>query len=354
MTSLHVARTTYHDMNAAPAEDDEREAFVALNPLGFFIRPPPPQHQLDAFQTPDELLFQAIHMGAAEVDVEKWKLVVTGLVEKPFALTLPQLRSLPAKSVTSFHECFGSPLKPATTALWRIGNVTWTGVPLHTLLAMAMPKAQATYVWSEGLDRGKFGGVEADRYQKDLPIEKALSPEVLVAYEMNSEPLSKNRGAPARLVVPGWFGTNSTKWLSKLMVSDRRAPGPFTTTFYNEHHPPDDPEIESRPIWNVQPNSMIIRPCSDSVLCGPEMTVEGWAWAHDGVDNVGVSVDEGETWTQAETEMRTEFSWQRFRARLELASRSYTVLARATSLEGKRQPLGEGRNHVHRVSIRVE
>lgn len=336
-----------------PEEDEERKAFLYRDPATFFIRHPPPPHELDTFLTDDDKLFQTIHMGGAEVSLEKWMLVVEGMVEWPYALTLDQLQRLPSKTITSFHECYGSPLQPPTKALRRIGNVRWTGVPLSRLLAQAKPKPQARFVWSEGLDRGEFAGVKADRYQKDLPLEKALSSEVLVAYAMNSQPLNKNRGGPVRLVVPGWFGTNSTKWLSKLSVQDRRAPGPFTTTFYNEHYPPDDPTCESRPIWKVQPNSMIVTPAPDSNLPGPEVSVEGWAWSCDTLEDVSVSADEGETWVRAAMDSRTEFSWQRFRAKLKLSSGKHTILSRAKSSDGRMQPLGEGRNHVHRVSISV-
>ena len=184
-------------------------------------------------------------------------------------------------------------------------------------------------------------------------MEKALSSEVLVAYAMNSQPLNKNRGGPVRLVVPGWFGTNSTKWLSKISVQAERAPGPFTTTFYNERYPLDDPTCVSRPIWKVQPNSMIVTPAPESTLSGPEVSVEGWAWSCDSVAEVNVSADEGKTWVRAYLDSRTEYSWQRFRAKMILPRGDHTILSRARSPQGRTQPLGEGRNHVHRVPVSV-
>ncbi|KAK5163911.1 uncharacterized protein LTR77_010306 [Saxophila tyrrhenica] len=335
------------------AEDEERSAFVKLDPAGFFIRHPPPPHELDSFITDDDSLFQTIHMGAAVVDESKWRLVVSGLVSNPFSLTLGQLRNFPSETITAFMECYGSPLVPPTKALRRIGNVTWTGVPLSTLLSQAQPHESGSYVWTTGLDRGAFANVSADRYQKDLPISKAMNPELLVAYAMNGEPLSKNRGGPVRLVVPGWFGTNSTKWLCKIEVQDRRAPGPFTMTFYNEKYPPDDPLNPSKPVFGVQPNSMIVRPQPDAKVAGPEVAVEGCAWSEDEVEAVGVSADEGQSWVVAELKDREGFSWQRFRAELKLNKGRHTLLARSKGRDGRMQPLGEARNHVHRVEIEV-
>jgi DMSO/TMAO reductase YedYZ molybdopterin-dependent catalytic subunit len=334
-------------------KDHEREAFVKQDPATFYIRHPPAPHELDDFLTDDDSLFQTIHMGAAVVDESKYHLVIDGLVSQPYSLTLAQLRGIPSKTVTSFHECYGSPLKPPTEALRRIGNVQWTGVPLNALLSRAGVLDEGRFIWTDGLDRGTFAKVEADRYQKDLPLSKALSDEVIVAYAMNGSPLSKNRGGPVRLIVPGWFGTNSTKWLCRIEVQDRRAPGPFTTTFYNEHYPPDDPTCESKPIWKVQPNSMIVRPKPGARINAGPAEVEGWAWSEDGVVAVDISADEGQTWTAAKVGERTEFSWQRFKTTLTLQPGEYVVLARAKGADGRMQPLGKGRNHVHRVAIRV-
>jgi DMSO/TMAO reductase YedYZ molybdopterin-dependent catalytic subunit len=171
------------EMLKAPEDGSERSAFVKLND-GFFIRNPPEPHLLDIYITPDDQLFQTIHMNKVVVDQDKWLLVVDGLVRKSFALTFEMLRALPSRTITSVHECYGSPVKPATGNLWRVGNVQWTGVSLNVLLKTAAPLPNASFVWSDGLDRGEFFGVEADRYQKDLPMSKAMGDEVLLAYEI--------------------------------------------------------------------------------------------------------------------------------------------------------------------------
>lgn len=222
--------------------EDECEAFVGLSPSGFFIHHHPKPHQFKTFITPDDQLFQTIHMGVAVLDPSRWRLVVSGLVERSFSIDFEALLQSPTCTVTAFHECYGSPIKPPIDNVWRIGNVGWTGVPLEELLRLASPVSEARFVWSEDLDRGNFAGVEADRYQKDLPIEKALADEVLLAYEINGQSLTKQRGGPVRLVVPGWFGTNSTKWISKITLQSCRATGPYTTIFYND----DDPRNRKR------------------------------------------------------------------------------------------------------------
>jgi DMSO/TMAO reductase YedYZ molybdopterin-dependent catalytic subunit len=355
-----MSRTLAHDeladylFSESPLAGDERRAFKGLDPSGFFIRHPPPPHHLNEFYTTDDLLFQTIHMGAAVVDVQEWLLTIDGLVQRPFALSLDQLRQLPRKTVTAFHECYGSPLKPPTEAVWRVGNITWTGVRLSTLLMHAGPLPEASFVWSEGLDSGEFAGVKADCYQKDLPLEKALSKEVLVAYEMNGKSLTKKRGGPVRLVVPGWFGTNSTKWLCRISVQAVRAPGPFTTVFYNEQDPTDPHGLRRRPVWEVEVNSIITCPAPDAVVLAHRVEIQGWAWSHDGIGSVDISVDLGVTWNKTCLGKQTDLSWQRFSVTLQLPVGDCDIMARASSSRGLKQPLSGCRNHVHTVRVVVK
>ncbi|KAN0110781.1 molybdopterin binding oxidoreductase [Hyaloscypha variabilis] len=342
-----------HLVNFALRPDgEERKACLTLDPNGFFIRHPPTPHHLASFITPDEQLFQTIHLGAAVIDTNRYSITVDGLVSRPFTLSLAQLRKLPTTRLTAFHECYGSPLKPPTENVWRIGNVEWTGVSLRILLDIAQPHPEARFVWSEGLDFGEFAGVTTDRYQKDLPIVKALSPEVLLAYEMNGEPLSKNRGGPVRLIVPGWFGTNSTKWLCRLSLQNSRAPGPFTTKFYNEQDPKES-DGRMRPVWMVEPNSMIVSPCSGAQLTGSLVIVHGWAWSDGGIKLVQIRVDESQTWVEADVESRQDFSWQRFSTMVTLSPGTHRVIARATSSAGVKQPISGRRNHVHTIDFEV-
>ncbi|KAF2211122.1 hypothetical protein CERZMDRAFT_91036 [Cercospora zeae-maydis SCOH1-5] len=345
---------------------NERSACLFMTP-GFHLRPPPQPNDLDTFLTPESHLFQTIHMGKPTVSSQLYRLKIHGLVSNPYILTLSELKSsFPHTTITSFHECYGSPLQPPTKNLWRVGNVTWTGVRLRELLSRAgvVPSSQAEvdddegkYVWTDGLDSGKFAGFEADRYRKDLPLWKAWRDEVLVAWEMSGEALGWERGGPVRLVVPGWFGTNSTKWLCGIEVRDSRSTGLFTTRFYNEVGLNEDGVERIRPVWEVGVNSLIVRPREGEVLNdaeeGREVEVSGWAWSGPGVKRVEVSVDDGQSWLDADVVDRAEHEWQRFRKTLVLNAGSYCIVARAVSKNGDVQPLEGRRNHVHRVHIQV-
>ncbi len=334
----------------------ERGACLSVEPAGFHLRPPPPAHELDDFITRDSQLFETIHMGPANVDSTRWRLQVDGLVERPFSMDLAQLHALPVRTVTAFHECWGSPLRDRTSNLLRVGNVKWTGVALKSLLDYAIPMPGARFVWSEGLDSGEFGGKRMDCYRKDLPLAKAFEEDVLLAYAMNGEPLRKERGGPVRLVVPGWFGTNMTKWLCRLTVQADRAPGPFTNEWYNETVESGG-EVANRPVWDVAPNSMIVAPAAGTSIAGELVLLRGWAWAAAPISHVDVSIDLGCTWAEIPVTPRRQHEWQAFEAHLEyhhIPAGELRITVRATDVQGQTQPLGAGRNTCHSIVVQVQ
>lgn len=336
---------------------DGHETPVAVTEPGFHIRHPPPPHHLKSPITSDDSLFQTIHMGPTTVAKDRWTLTLDGLASRPFSMTYPQLLQLPKESITAFHECYGSPIKPPVENVWRIGNVTWAGVPLKTLINLARPSAEVKYVWSDGLDRGSFAGVAADRYQKDLPFSKAMMDGTLVAYEMNGEPLNDKRGGPVRLIVPGWYGTNSTKWLCRISLQDHRSKGPFTTTFYNEIDPSDPQKKRKRPCWDVEPNAFVLTtPAAEGSVEGSKVTVAGRAWGAAGIDKVSICVKEDGEWVEQKSiqmSARKQYEWQDFEGVLNLQPGRHELMARATDTTGATQPLSGRRNHVHTVTILV-
>lgn len=171
-------------------------------------------------------------------------------------------------------------------------------------------------MWSSGADHGVFEGDHCDAFTKDLPLDRVAA-DVLIAYEMNGSPLRPENGYPVRLVVPGYYGTNSVKWLIRLSLADTRAPGLFTTRWYN------DPilDVEGRPtgattpVGPIAPESVIVSPAPDQTPpVGEEVEIWGWAWADGGVSAVDVRVDDERGWTPAAIERPTGHAWQRFAA----------------------------------------
>jgi DMSO/TMAO reductase YedYZ molybdopterin-dependent catalytic subunit len=186
---------------------------------------------------------------------------------------------------------------------------------------------------------------------------------VLIAYELNGAPLPAEHGFPARLVVPGFYGTNSVKWLTRITLADKRAEGAFTTRWYNDPAPDPAPDPDAHgidcartiPVWSVAPESVIVAPAARAT-CRRDTPLEiwGWAWSDDGVERVDVSTDGGTTWSAAELEAREDRSWQRFRASWRpTAPGPITLCSRAASFGGTMQPASGRRNAIHRVEISI-
>ena len=251
------------------------------------------------------------HLGIPHMDLADWTLDIAGLVKCPRRLRFADLARYSERTLEAFHECAGNPMTPHKPER-RIANVVWGGVALADVLADAGIVPEAAYVWSYGVDHGTFAGAHVPYYLKDLPLARLAEGDVLLATEVNGEPLSVEHGFPARLVVPGFYGTNSVKWLYRIELADKRADGLFTTHFYNE----PGPEIGSplRPVWAVAPESVIVHPAPGAVLPFGLVEVRGWAWADGGVVRAKLSVDEGRTWTEADVAPPRERSWQAFRA----------------------------------------
>ena len=249
---------------------------VKLDPQGYYRRVPLAPHQLQDRVTRTEDAIVLCHVGVPRLDREEWSLTIDGLVERHATLRFGDLSRYPKVELTSIHQCSGSPLQPFEPTR-RICNVTWAGARLGDVLADCRPGAAATFLWSYGADSGELGGVVIEPYLKDLPLDRVAA-DVLIAYEMNGAPLAAEHGFPARLVVPGYYGTNSVKWLTRLTLADRRATGPVTTTWYNDpvFDGSGNPTGETTPVWSIAPESLIVAPAPDSsVARGTEIEILG-------------------------------------------------------------------------------
>jgi DMSO/TMAO reductase YedYZ molybdopterin-dependent catalytic subunit len=324
-----------------------------LDPHQFIRRIPLAPHQMQDRLTRVEDVIVLCHLGLPRIARESWSLAIDGLVERPRTLSFADLMRYEKISVTSVHQCAGSPLAPCEPTQ-RVCNVTWAGARLADILAQCKLRPSARFVWSTGADYGEFGGVCIEAYVKDLPLDRVNS-DVLIAYEMNGAPLAPEHGFPARLVVPGFYGTNSVKWLTRVMLGGERASGPFTTRWYND---PVEADTSAKgrtvPVWTIAPQSVIVVPAADAIIkTGEAIEVWGWAWADGGVSQVDVSVETGE-WQRAHLEPLSQRAWQRFTLPWTPFKRGATTLAsRAATASGEYQPVAGRRNAIHSVSVNV-
>ena len=211
-------------------------------------------------------------------------------------------------------------------------------------------------MWSTGADYGIFEGDVCDAFVKDLPLSR-VADDVLIAFEMNGSPLPPENGYPARLVVPGYYGTNSVKWLTRLTVANSRATGPFTTRWYNDpvRDASGQPTGATVPVGPIAPESVIVSPAPDQTLKVEEdVAVWGWAWADGGVSAIDIGTDGNSNWTPAAIEPPAGRAWQRFSAtwRPDHAG-NHELSSRARSGDGRRQPPSGARNAIHRVPVNV-
>jgi DMSO/TMAO reductase YedYZ molybdopterin-dependent catalytic subunit len=328
---------------------------ATLDPAQAYGRHPLQPHQLLDRVTRTEDTIVLCHLGVPRIHADAWSLAIDGLVRRQLRLTLSELARRPRTEITSIHECCGSPMRPEQPTR-RICNVVWSGVRLADLLAECEPDPSARYLWSSGADYGVFEGDACDAFVKDLPLGR-LGDDVLIAFEMNGSPLRPENGYPVRLVVPGFYGTNSVKWLTRLTFANGRAPGPFTTRWYNDpvRDASGQPTGATVPVGSIAPESVIVSPAPDQTLSVAEaVEIWGWVWADGTVSAVDVSTDGMSSWTPATIEPPAGRAWRRFAAtwRPDRGGR-HELSSRALAQDGRRQPPSGARNAIHRVPINV-
>src|SRR5438445_8338043 len=203
--------------------------------------------QLTDWITPNEQLFSVSHYGALTVETAAWQLELTGLVKRPRKFSLGEIKSRRRKTVIATLECSGNSSNPGF--LGAIGNLRWTGTPLAPLLRDCGLLARGREVVFFGADEKAEKIREQDfpqNFARSLALKEALSDAVLLAYEMNGEPLAAAHGAPLRLIVPGWFGIAWVKWLNRIEVLDRRYMSKFMAREYMTIR---GEERDGRTIW---------------------------------------------------------------------------------------------------------
>jgi sulfite oxidase len=299
--------------------------------------------------TPTEACYSRNHGSPPELDPATWRLRVDGLVERPMLLSLADLQEhFVHRTEVVTLECAGNrraellairdipgqvPWGPAT-----ISTATWTGVSLADVLADAAPARGAAHVAFTAPDVSPSVG---QRYASSIPLAKASSGEVLLAWAMNGAPLPRIHGAPVRVVVPGYIGARSVKWLQRITL--RTAPS--ESYFQAEDYRLLPPDAEPGPgrgisLGPLTMTSGILCPDDRRVPAGPTDVI-GYAFAAEGrtIVRVDVSLDGGGTWTQATVDdPPSPWAWQLWHTTLDLPTGSAEITARAWDDTGATQP----------------
>jgi DMSO/TMAO reductase YedYZ molybdopterin-dependent catalytic subunit len=326
--------------------------------------------------TPVERFFVRSHFPVPHVERDRCALQVVGAVDTPLHLSFEDILALPAVTLTATLECAGNTRAsldpPVRGVQWKagaVGTATWTGVPLAYVLEQAGIQPGAVEVVLEGADEGMVLEPPCPReaicYARGLPRDKAMRPEVLLAYGMNGKDLTPEHGYPLRAVVPGWYGMASVKWLHRIVVLDRPFGGYFQTVDY-AYWERRDGLMQRLPLAEMQVKAQIARPQQgETVRCNTTYRMTGAAWCGEStIRKVEVSTDGGSSFAEATLQGQAEpYTWSLWTYDWQTPAEPgpFKLVARATTADGVTQPAGrdphrEGYmiNHLCPVEVWVE
>ncbi len=322
--------------------------------------------------TPTGMHYLLVHFDIPGLEASEWRLDVGGLVQRPLSLDLAGIRRRPAVSMPVTMECAGNGralLDPRPVSQpWlveAVGTGEWTGTPLRGVLEDAGVRREAIELVFTGLDQGVQGDLP-HAYERSLTVEEAMRDEMLLAYEMNGQPLEPQHGHPLRLLVPGWYGMTSVKWLARIEAVSQPFEGYQMTGSYRYSQSEDDP---GDPVSLIRVRSLMLPPGAPDFLtrtrvvkAGP-LTLTGRAWAGRAqVRRVEVSIDAGKTWNDASLgDPVGPYAWREWSFDWQAVPGHHELAVRATDSDGHVQPDGQhwtyqgmGNNAAHRVAVVVE
>jgi DMSO/TMAO reductase YedYZ molybdopterin-dependent catalytic subunit len=330
---------------------------AAQSQKGMIVRASRPEDlemQLEGFGswiTPVEQFFVRSHHYLPQVDAAQWRLRVEGEVANPLTLTMADLRQLPRAELTGVLECAGNgrgsyePHVPGVQ--WQfgaVGNARWAGVRLADVLKKAGVNETTREILFDGAD-APIGSMP--KFQRGIPVKKALDENTLLAFEMNGQPLAPQHGFPLRVIAPGWAGDSWVKWVTRIQALNKPFEGFWMTSAYR--HPGHavtpgaavDPK-QMQPVTSLRVKSVIASPPDGFFLGLAPVRIRGAAWAGESpVSAVDVSADFGRTWKSA-TLGRDDapFAWRLWDFSWTPEREGYYVLmARARDTSGDVQPL---------------
>jgi len=328
--------------------------------------------------TPTGLFYIRNHGDMPDLHERKYRLEIDGAVERQLFFSLDQLKRNFGKTlITATLQCAGHRRQELHAhqpipdeVIWgmdAVSTAVWGGVPLYQVLAAAGIKAEAKHVAFGGLDTVQRMGREFN-YGSSIPLEKAVSPEVLLAYEMNGMPLAQEHGFPLRLIVPGYIGARSVKWLGKITLQAQPSDNYFQSHAY-KLFPPHINRTTANwsagiPLEEVFLNSAICSPQDSERLLDPYVLIQGYAFAgKNAIRKVEVSCDAGRSWEAAViTHQPGEWAWTFWSLPCKLRPGTNELIVRAFDDQGNTQPerfesvwnfKGYANNAWHRIQVTV-
>ncbi len=320
--------------------------------------------------TPVGMHYLLSHFDVPYVADGNWQVELAGCVARPGAISLDEIKPFPARTLRVTLECAGNgrgamtPRYPSMPWLHEaVGTAEWTGTPLRHLLERVGLREDATEIAFIGADRGFDSGHE-HAFGRSLKREAALSDDVMLVWAMNGQPLLPQHGFPLRMIVPGWYGMASVKWLTRIEALDKPYDGYQQVVGYHYRSKPDGPRT---PITHMRVKSLLVPPGIPDwytrrrlVDAGP-VTLRGRAWSGGGVQIAKVEVGIDGAWQPAELDPPLgKFAWRGWRTTWDPKPGEHELSCRATDANGETQPLetrwdagGFGNNAVQRVRVTV-
>lgn len=313
-----------------------------------------PLADVPSWVTPNRWFFVRSHYETPQIDLDQWRLKIGGCVERPLELAWEEIEWLPKRSIFSTMECAGngrSFLRPFVEGVqWTagaVGHAEWSGIPLRAVLERVGLKRGVQEIVFSGADIGHEKGCpNAEPFARSLPLAKAMHADTLLATHMNGEPLQPSHGNPLRLIVPGWYGVASVKWLTSIEAVQTPFRGYFQSVKYTIQHQSGG-GTHTEIVGPMPVKSEIIRPVDGATLGVGTNRVIGMAWAGEhAVEAVEMSVDDGASWRRADLHGPTaSFSWTPWEFLWKAAAAGeYRILARAISVNGEVQPMRHDMN----------
>lgn len=311
---------------------------------------------IQSWITPVKHFYVRSHAPNPEIDVERYVLKVEGKVRTPLTLNLSQLKKLKRSTVTATLTCAGNRRTEFNRegkvggVQWEagaIGNAEWSGFALSDVLSQAGVQEDAKHVWFEGLDQIERGATVIP-FGGSIPLEKAMSdgafPGALLVDRMNGQVLTADHGYPLRVVVPGYIGARSVKWLGKIVVSDKPSPNHYLANAYKLVKNTSQIDwAEAGPIYRYPINGAIAAPEPRATVPAGLIDVSGYVLPTGlpGAEakRIEISTDNGTSWQAARTTgPMSQYCWQLWKAQVKVTPATRNLTLRAFDNSGGFMP----------------